>query len=200
MTRVYVETNFVLELALNQPQASVCERLLTLAESGSLELAVPAFCLVEPLWTLGHRRGQRQRLKESLDQELRQLRRSGRARDQVPGLLQLSTTLVQLARDDEKQLSQVQRRLMDCSTVLAMDAQVLNESQSAQRRRDLSGPDAVVFASVLCDLRQRPPTSAHFVTLNSKDFDEPRLVEDLADQGCLLHTSFKAAMKQLSVT
>ena len=39
---VYVETNFVLELALGQEQSESCREVLRLAESDALVLAVPA--------------------------------------------------------------------------------------------------------------------------------------------------------------
>ena len=45
--KVYVETNFVLELALEQAQHAECEEILRLAESKSVEIALPAFSFVE---------------------------------------------------------------------------------------------------------------------------------------------------------
>lgn len=50
--RVYVETNFVLELALRQEQNESCEALLRLAEASRIGLVVPAFSLLEPYATL----------------------------------------------------------------------------------------------------------------------------------------------------
>jgi predicted nucleic acid-binding protein len=46
--RVYVESNFLLELVLEQEQHHACEELLTLAASRTIELALPAFALIEP--------------------------------------------------------------------------------------------------------------------------------------------------------
>ena len=46
--RVYVESNFVLELVLEQEQHQACEEILTLAASRTIELALPAFALIEP--------------------------------------------------------------------------------------------------------------------------------------------------------
>jgi len=56
---VYVESNFVLEHALEQEQCESCEELIRLASAGSIRLLVPAFSLAE-LCARGHgRRGQR---------------------------------------------------------------------------------------------------------------------------------------------
>jgi len=45
---VYVESNFVLERALEQEQSETCEELIRIAAAGSIHLAISAFSLVEP--------------------------------------------------------------------------------------------------------------------------------------------------------
>lgn len=68
--KVYVETNFVLELALEQAQHESCEQLLRLSEGGRIELVIPAYSLVEPHETLRRRHLNRERFKVELDAEL----------------------------------------------------------------------------------------------------------------------------------
>ena len=50
---VYVESNFVLELAFLQEQHESCNTIITLAESSQVELVIPAFSIVEPLCSIG---------------------------------------------------------------------------------------------------------------------------------------------------
>jgi len=64
---VYVESNFVLELALRQEQSASCEKLLDLCEGGRVTLVVPAYSLAEPYETLIRRRSQRRQIKHDLD-------------------------------------------------------------------------------------------------------------------------------------
>lgn len=45
---VYVESNFVLELALLQEQHASCGELLRLCEEDRIQLVIPAYSLVEP--------------------------------------------------------------------------------------------------------------------------------------------------------
>lgn len=59
----YVESNFVLELALLQASHASCEAILRLCEEGSVQLVVPAFSLAEPYETLGRRQAQRKQLR-----------------------------------------------------------------------------------------------------------------------------------------
>ena len=52
---VYIESNFVLELALLQEQSSSCEEILGLCESRGVRFVVPAYSLAEPYETLTRR-------------------------------------------------------------------------------------------------------------------------------------------------
>lgn len=52
---VYVESNFVLELALQQEQTSAAESILNATARGEFRLALPAIALTEPFSTLEQR-------------------------------------------------------------------------------------------------------------------------------------------------
>lgn len=45
---VYVESNFVLQLALLQEFHASCEAIVNLCEAGCARLVIPAFSLIEP--------------------------------------------------------------------------------------------------------------------------------------------------------
>lgn len=71
MTRLYVESNFILEVVLDQEEKDLCDRLLVAAAEGAVELVLPAFCIAEPLDTLGRRHKDRRRLQVGLQDEIR---------------------------------------------------------------------------------------------------------------------------------
>ena len=73
---VYVESNFVLEHALEQEECERCERLIGMASAGSLQLVIPAFSLAEPHSALLHKKNARSRLDNDLRPQLRELARS----------------------------------------------------------------------------------------------------------------------------
>ncbi|HEX8228301.1 MAG TPA: hypothetical protein VF826_03190, partial [Chloroflexia bacterium] len=73
---VYVETNFVLQLALRQEEAGAADAILERAQSDSIKLVLPAFSLSEPYSTLTYRALERRSIYNSLDQQLSLLRRS----------------------------------------------------------------------------------------------------------------------------
>ncbi len=45
--KVYVETNFLVEVALAQEECVSCEEILSLSEAGRTQLIFPAFCIPE---------------------------------------------------------------------------------------------------------------------------------------------------------
>jgi len=73
---VYVESNFVLEQALEQEQCESCEELVRIAASGSIHLVIPAFSLAEPHITLMRKGNERTRLSTELQKQLSELGRS----------------------------------------------------------------------------------------------------------------------------
>jgi predicted nucleic acid-binding protein len=63
---VYVETNFILELAFMQEQYESCNRILSLCEAGSTNLVLPAFCIAESYETLIRRANRRSQIANDL--------------------------------------------------------------------------------------------------------------------------------------
>jgi hypothetical protein len=60
---VYVETNFVLEHALEQEECDTCAEIIGLASAGQLRLVVPAFSLAEPHYAIYGKAKSRSRLE-----------------------------------------------------------------------------------------------------------------------------------------
>ncbi len=73
---VYVESNFVLEHALEREQCESCEELVRIARGGSIRLFILAFSLAEPHIALLRKQNKRSRLGTELQQHLRELGRS----------------------------------------------------------------------------------------------------------------------------
>ena len=63
---IYVETNFVLELAFVQEQHESCEQIVSLCEAGSATIVLPAFCIAESYETLLRRANLRAQIANDL--------------------------------------------------------------------------------------------------------------------------------------
>jgi hypothetical protein len=70
---VYVESNFVLEQALQQEQSESCDAIVSWAASGEISLVIPAFSLAEPHQALAQKEKVRNRLNNELQQQLSEL-------------------------------------------------------------------------------------------------------------------------------
>ena len=73
---LYVESNFVLELAREQDEHMAASELLRLAETGGIELAFPAIALCEPFSAINKFRNDRARFIGSLQRQVADLDRS----------------------------------------------------------------------------------------------------------------------------
>lgn len=192
--RAYVESNFVLELVLEQEQHHACEELIRLAEAGTIELVIPALGLIEPYMTLYRRHRELEEVARTVQKHLRQLARtasvasiSAAASNDVDDLFDTSS------RRARERYDEVRARLARVAVVLPLTDGSLRAAEKLCERHDLDLPDATIFAAVLHDLRRGGPESC-FLNRNTNDFDEPALVGLLADHACKLLGSFDAGL------
>lgn len=194
---VYVETNFVLELALVQEQRGSCEEILDLTETGSVALVIPAYSLVEPYDTLVRRHRQRKDLKADLDLEIDQLTRSASYTDRLRGFHDLSALLIDSADEEAKRLEELRERLMRICQVIPLDAACLETATRYQDQHKFSPQDALVYASVVSHLSESPSGRSCFLNRNARDFDDPDIVEELRTHDCKLIARFDDGLEHV---
>lgn len=183
--RVYVESNFVLELTLEQEGAPACEDVLGLARRGIIELAIPAFALVEPLSTLEWRRRERSALNGKVAEQLTQLRRTrslaAKASDATAMLHELMVLTAQAAAQRFRELRE---ELVELADVLPLSAETFRAAEGTAKAYGLDPGDAIVLASVLVDPKLGAAPSC-FLNRNTKDFgDDPSIVDVLRSHAC----------------
>lgn len=193
---VYVEANFVLELAFLQEQAESCEEILRLSEEERLSLVVPAYSLVEPYETLVRRLQQRRKMKDGLDAELRLLTRTSTYTERLSGFQDLTALLIDSADEEFKHLETVRERLLKTGQIIALDIEILDSAAGYRRRHDLSPQDALVYASVASHLSTASGRSC-FLNRNSRDFNDPDIVDELKRRGCTLIPRFDDGLRHI---
>ncbi len=187
---VYVESNFVLEMALRQRQHAECEGIARLAAERRIGLAIPAFCLVEPYYTLVGRHRDRTELQVRLSKELQQLARTELFRERASAAEDVLALLARSQEDEIRRLQETADRVLDHADLLPLDADTLLVAMGCQVALNLSPPDAIVYASVLRDLQAKRPESACFLTRDADDFNTPDIETLLAGYGCKLLFNF----------
>lgn len=188
---VYVESNFVLELALRQPESESCRMLIDHAEKLEVTLIVPAYSLAEPYETITRRRKERERVKRDVDRVLTQLRRTDLYSEPADQLGNLTNLLITSASDEDLELRSVIERMAAVSEVIPLDSAVVAESLQCQADYDFSAQDALVYASVVRHLRRTTADENCLLNRDVKDFSDQSVVDQLANLGCRLFTSFE---------
>jgi predicted nucleic acid-binding protein len=194
---VLAESNFVLELALQQEQFEHTEKILQLAENKHLQLVVPACSLMEPYQTLIRRRHERKEFRRRLQDEIKLLERSAlhngmnATSEQIAQILDAGTEI------EMGSLEQTIDRLIRICTVPELSLEVVRLGQAMQLGYGLEPRDAIVFASIDTVLNGLGTSTKVFVNKNSKDFATPLIEGRLEKHGCRLITSFSNACKYI---
>jgi predicted nucleic acid-binding protein len=191
---VYVESNFLLELAYMQEEHESCEQLLVLAEEQRIRLLLPAFCVAEARMSLARQTRERARFHDMLAQQIREISRS-KPYSEVPSKTRdLISALIDSGEDERGRLDAALDRVMSFGQILPTSADVLRMAHAAETRFGLSPQDSVVYASVVGDFGNAPHASKCFLNRNSKDFADPDIYAELAKGNCKLLTSFVAGL------
>ena len=186
---VYVESNFVLELALLQEQHESCDRIVGLAEERRIRLVVPAYSLVEPFETLTRRFKKRQSMSEDVRSELTQLGRSAPYEEQAQAFQDIAALFIRSQEDETRRLHTTIERLCVVSELIPLNAALITDSLR-HHQGDFSPQDSVVYASVLHHLSLGGENESVFLNRNSKDFDNPDVQDSLEHLGCRMLFSF----------
>jgi predicted nucleic acid-binding protein len=187
--KVYVESNFVLELAFLQEEHEACQELLGFAESRQIQLVLPMYSLIEPYEVLVRRTKQRRDLHTRLTAEIRELARSAPYRGTTVDFQDITGLLLRSEAEEKQRLNQVLGSVSAVASLVPMNSTVIQTATAFQSTLSFSPHDAVVYASILADLTVAPEKGC-FITRNSKDFANPDIEQELARYECQLLWKF----------
>jgi predicted nucleic acid-binding protein len=151
---VYVETNFILELAFEQDQHQSANEVLRLAENSKIELAFPGFSISESLSKVIRQSRERDEFYRSLVQTLQQLRRSAPYQQSVIDLDPALALLQNIIEKGPDRLLSVLKRALQAGRLLELDISSFNHALAYKNQ--LSIEDSIVYATIVSDLKYRP--------------------------------------------
>lgn len=187
---IYVETNFILELVFQQEQHAYCEEILQFCEQGLAKLIIPAYSLVEPHEKLTRQAKSRKELQQSLEAELRQLTRTASYAVRVNSIQDIARLLIQSNEEERQRFNSYRERLLNVVVIVPLTTKAITEAASFEIPLDLSPQDALILASVLTHLRENEYQVACFLNRNSKDFDNPDIIDELNKYNCRMIARF----------
>ncbi len=187
---IYVETNFVLELAFVQEQHESCEKILGLCEAGSALLILPAFCIAESYENLIRRMNKRKQKANDLAQELRELARSKPYKNEADAFARITDLMVQSSQEEDQRLIAVLERLLKIADIIPLQAKVVLDAAKHRTTFDLEPQDSIIYASVLSRLESAKGVKSCFINRDRKGFDDPDIEERFANLGCKMLFTF----------
>jgi predicted nucleic acid-binding protein len=190
MISVYIETNFILELAFSQEQAESCRQLLETSEQGNSRLIIPAFSIGECFETLVRRSKQRKQLAETVSTELKQLSRSLSYRSEITALDSITRLLISSLEDDKRRLDETLARLLSTCEIIPLSKEVVMNAMSYRELFGFGYQDSLIYSSVMHHLERSIEVPSCFLNRNSKDFDDPDIIEMLESKNCKLLFNF----------
>ena len=188
---VYVESNFILEIAFTQAEASSCEEVLGLAEAGAITLVLPAYSIAECYEALLRRSRDRSALQGQVAEELGQLGRSQPYSEMVEDASGLVQLLVRSGEEQKRRLEEVVTRTLGVAELVSINLELFTLGRSLQDSHGLQPQDALVYASVLTHLPSRPAEQKCFLNRDSKDFFAPDITRELATHDCRVIPQFR---------
>lgn len=192
---VYIESNFVLEQALQQEECESCGEIIQLSSRAQITLVIPAFSLAEPHGAILGKEKTRAKLSNDLRAQLGELGRSKPHRAVPAKFEALAAILIESAQLERDGLRETISELLGTADLIALDASILKSAASLQDEYGMSGQDAIVLSSVLAHLDLRKPIESCFLNRNSKDFDDPDVRKELEARGCRFFGSFEDGLQ-----
>jgi predicted nucleic acid-binding protein len=169
---VYIESNFVLEIALEQEQCQAANSILSFAERGEIKLLYPSFILSEPFESLMRERRERNALHASLVKSLSNLRRS-KPHKQV--MLDLEPVISVLKDAHVRQVDLLHsafERLLEVGECINVDVASFRNALIYQKSLYLSPQDSIIYATMIADLKKQPEEEKKcFLSRDKKAFD-----------------------------
>lgn len=197
---LYVESNFVLEIALGQEELAAAERLLVAAESGVIDLALPSFSLSEPFVRITRGIRDRGRLMSQFRSQIVQLARSTPHQFEVDALQTVPALMSSIDERERDRLVRTVERLLASARVIEFDPASFRVAMDYRTRYDLEDEDAIVLAAVVADLQSNTGSGRHvFANRNRRDFGDIEIVINLRRLGCDLVWGFAEAARLLGI-
>lgn len=199
---VYVETNFVLEMAFEQNQHQAVNEILKLAENGKINLVFPGFSISESLSKVTRQSRDREQFHKSLVTELQKLSGSKSYQQSVRDLDPVLALLQNAISKEPDRLLSVLEQVLKVGTSLELDISSFNQAQAYKVQLGTSIEDSIIYSSIISDLKRRPYKDAKlFLSKDAKAFgnkkdkrkaDVYQLIEiELESYGCKYITEFK---------
>ncbi|HWS83878.1 MAG TPA: hypothetical protein VN207_06420 [Ktedonobacteraceae bacterium] len=153
---ICIESNFVLEIALEQEQSSAARSIISLAESRQIELAYPSFVLSEPFESIMRARREHNGLQASLIKAFNYLKRSEPYKRIMLDFEPMISTLENAYGRQMDLLDTAFDQLIGVGRYISINTPSYREALMYRRSLELSPQDSIIYSAVVADLKGQP--------------------------------------------
>ena len=198
----YIESNFIVEMALEQEQASLAQAILDLAENNRIKLIFPNFVFSEPFERILREKRERNVLYNSLVKVLRDLQRSESHKDIIRDMKPVTSILREASSRQIVLLHSTFERLLHVGECINISADHFKSVSAYQQDLNLSPQDSIIYATIIEDLQARPKAEKKcFLSRDRKGFDQSSDIKaTLNAHTCRYIGSFRQALDYIQHT
>lgn len=196
---VYVETNFLLELAYLQERRESCDEILRMAQTRQITLALPAFSAIEARVTWHRRALERRRLHSELEKHIREISRSEAFRSLNDQSKDVVAALVSGAEESRSRLENAIQAIETHGTLIPLSSEIVLMSRWHEQVLSLTPQDALVLASVRSHA-EKVSGAKCFVSQDAKGFANPTVYDELSGVECKVLVNFADAVAYIRST
>jgi len=190
---VYVETNFLLELAYLQERCGSCEDILQLSKTHQITLALPAFSGAEARATWHRRASERREFHASLQKHIREISRSEPFRGLNDQSRDVVAALVAGGEESRERLEAAIQTIEADGVVIPLTSEIMTMARWHELGYSLSPQDALVLASVRSHAEKETGVKC-FATQDAKGFANPSVYDELSAVDCKVLVNFADAV------
>jgi predicted nucleic acid-binding protein len=190
---VYVETNFLLELAYLQERCDSCNEILELSRAGAITLTLPAYSAVEARATWHRRASERRDFHALLQKHIRELTRSEPFRGLTEQSRDIVAALVAGGEESRERLEAAIEMIAQHGRIIPLTSEIVGVARGYELRLSLLPQDAHILASVKSDAEQQTGPKC-FVSQDVKGFANPAVYDDLWTAHCKVLANFQDAL------
>ena len=190
----YVESNFILEVALFQEESREANQILELAEQKRIELVFPTFSLSEPFSTITFRDINRKRLAEEMRRETDQLGRSRGKEGVASDLGEAAITLLEVTRTQTNNVESTEKRMLEAGRLIPLDKAIFQRGLDFEKDYGLDPKDAIIYASIISDLEPRPNEIEKCFVTRDRKLWVPGMKSEMSRLRCSVLFSFRDAL------
>jgi hypothetical protein len=193
---VIVETNFIVEIVVEQDESAACAEILKLSNpSGNGHLVMPAFCLAEAGMMLERRQGERRSLISDLAGRAKNPRGSKVHARYTAALERLRSELLRVNEVEDQRFLDFTWNQIDQVEVTELTEKITNEA-IVFRQTGIAKklPDAIVLTSILAYLDRADRRMPKCFVTPDKAFADRKILAMLRQRDCNLLRSFTDAV------